>query len=315
MKLIFAGTGAFGVPALRELVGRGMAPALVVSRPDRPSGRSRTPAPPPLAAAARESGLPLFQPERISRPESVERLRREAPDVLVVISYGQILKQDVLSIPRLGCVNVHGSLLPRHRGASPVQAAILAGDETTGVATMLMDEGLDSGPVLMERSTPVRPGETAGELHDRLADLGAALLVETLVDLGSGRARPRPQDSARATFCGLVRKEDGHIRWAESAISIERMIRAYQPWPLACCLLPGRNGPLRAALLKAEVVQGTVAPPGTVLTASGGELVAACGEGALAILALKAAGRRAMPVAEFLRGSPVPAGAVLGELP
>ncbi|NRA96032.1 MAG: methionyl-tRNA formyltransferase, partial [Planctomycetes bacterium] len=213
MRIVFAGTGAFGVPALAGLVAAGMAPDLVVSQPDRAKGRSGTATPPPLAEEATRLGLPLFQPEKLNRPEPRARLEALRPAALVVIAYGQILLPKVLASPRLGCVNVHGSLLPRHRGASPVQAALLAGDGETGVTIMLMDEGLDSGPVLMQDRMPLTGDETGGGLHDRLAERGAALLVEALRGLESGTATPRQQDHALATTCGLIEKKDARLEW------------------------------------------------------------------------------------------------------
>lgn len=314
MKVVFAGSGAFGVPTLHALCRSGLRPALVVSQPDRPAGRSRAPAPNPLAAEARALDLPLFQPERLNRPGALDRLRAEAPDVLVVVAYGQILKPAALAVPRVGCVNVHGSLLPRHRGASPVQAAILAGDAETGVTIMLMDEGLDSGPVLAMTRTPIGADETAGDLHDRLAELGAPLLVAALRGLEAGTVRAEPQDAASATTCGLIRKGDGALDWSLPAEVLDRRIRAFTPWPGAATTLPVRGKPLPLTVEKArpESAGPARAPAGTVIEAAGARLVVACGSGALSILRVRPAGKRSQDVEEFLKGYPVAAGARAG---
>ncbi|HMS16692.1 MAG TPA: methionyl-tRNA formyltransferase [Planctomycetota bacterium] len=308
MKIIFLGTGAFGVPSLQALVAAGLPPLLVVSQPDRQKGRSLVKAPSPLAEAAQDMGLPLFQPERINRPDSLDRLAPLEPDVLVVISYGQILKKPLLALPKWGAVNLHGSLLPRHRGASPIQASILAGDEVTGVTTMLMDEGLDSGPVLKSVSTPLGSDETSAALHDRLAVLGASLLVPTLKELAAGTIKGIPQDPARVTTCGLIKKHDGHLDFRRLAVQIERAIRAFFPWPGAQCEIPVRDNWIRATLTKATVVSAPRAEPGSIHDPSAGTLTVACGEGALRIHQLKPSGKREMTDREFLRGYPVASG-------
>lgn len=307
MNLVFAGTGAFGIPALEALCAKGWAPRLVVSQPDRPAGRRRSLTSPPLAARARELELPLFQPERLNRPEPRARIAAESPDALVVIAYGQILKPKVLGLPPWGCLNVHGSLLPRHRGASPVQAAILHRDEETGVSVMRMDEGLDTGPVFAARRTPIAPEETAGALHDRLAKLGAELLIEVLADLRSGVARAVPQDPEDATTCGLITKEDGRLDWSRPAVELAARVRAYTPWPGAFTFVEVRGKALRIGLDRVRVVDGDASSvaPGTILEAEGDALVVAAGEGALALEILRPAGKKAMNAAAFLRGYPV----------
>jgi methionyl-tRNA formyltransferase len=267
--------------------------------------------PPPLAQVATELGLPLFQPERINRSESLIRLERENPDLLIVISYGQILKLPLLNLPRLGAVNLHGSLLPKYRGASPVQAAILNGEQTTGVTSMLMDEGLDSGPILLTATTEISEGETAPQLHDRLAELGAPLLLETVRRLLKGSVTGRPQDASLSSSCGLIRKEDGIVNWSASAQEIERRIRAFTPWPGAVCEFPVRTGRVKAQLLEGKVLATENGAPGTVLAADATNLMIACGTGALRIQRLKPASKKEMTASEFLRGNPLKVGSVL----
>ncbi|MAG56668.1 MAG: methionyl-tRNA formyltransferase [Planctomycetes bacterium] len=316
MKIVFAGTAEFGVPSLRRLVAEGLAPELVISQPDRPKGRRGTPTPPPLAAEAAALGLPLYQPQRLNRPEPRERIGALQPDVLVVIAYGQILKPKVLALPRLGCVNLHGSLLPRHRGASPVQAAILAADAETGVTVMCMDEGLDSGPLLLAGRTPIAGDDTGGTLHDRLSEMGAPLLVEALRGLDAGTIVPEPQDPAQITTCGLIDKRDGLIDWTSGATEIERRSRAYDPWPGGYTFATVRDRELRLVVERAEVVEpsdrAAGAVPGCVVHAEGDDLQVATGQGVLRLLRLKPAGKRAMVTAEFLRGYPLKPGEHLG---
>lgn len=308
MKIVFLGTGAFGIPTLRGLVASGHAPRLVVSQPDRPSGRHRALSAPPLAAEAKGLGLPLFQPEKLRSPDAFARLSAEEPDLIIVIAYGQLLRPNVLALPRHGCWNLHGSLLPRHRGASPVQAALLHGDRETGVTLMLLDEGLDTGPILMQDVTPVRDGENAGELHDRLADLGAPLVQNGLRALAEGRLNPVPQDSRVATTCGLIRKEDGILDWTRPAVELDRMVRAYSPWPGATTAFRIRDGLLRVAVEASEVVPGQGGRPGAILMAERDGLIIQAGESALRVHRLKPAGKKSLDAASFLRGYPLEGG-------
>lgn len=246
--------------------------------------------------------MPVYQPERLNHPDAVERLRAEAPDVMVVVSYGQILKQPILDLPRLGCVNLHGSLLPRHRGASPVQAAILAGDSFSGTTSMIMDAGLDTGPALLERAVEIGSRETAPELHDRLAEVGGDLLLPTLEGLADGTLVPRPQDPAGATICRVIEKEAGRIDWRRSATEIERAVRAYVPWPSASCVLQAHDGTrLGLQIHEARVIDDlSSAPPGTLRTTDGLDI--ACGAGWLRVLALKPEGKTLMTADAWLRG-------------
>ncbi len=305
MRIVFAGTSAFGVPALRALGAAGHEIAGVVTQPDRPAGRSKDLRPPPVKVAAAELGLEVAQPLRINASDSVAAIAALRPDALVVISYGQILRAPLLAVPRLGPVNVHASLLPRHRGASPIQAAILAGDRVSGVTVMVMDEGLDTGPILGSARTPLLPDDTAATLHDRLARLGAGILPGLLDAWAMGTISPAPQDDRLATVTGLVRKEDGRIEWSRPATEIERKIRAFTPWPGAFCDLEIRGRTRRLIIESAVVEDGAAAPvpSGTVLEAAGDRLRVAAGAGIVRILRAKPAGKRSLDIAEFLRGA------------
>lgn len=308
LRVLFMGTPELSIPC-GEAVHREFELVGVVTRPDRPAGRGRSLSAPPVKRWAAEHGVPVEQFESLRGEEARERLAAYEPDVVVVVAYGLLLPPEILSIPRLGCVNVHLSLLPRHRGASPVQAAILAGDEETGVTTMLMDEGLDTGPVLLQSREPVRPDDTAGSLTSRLAERGADLLVETLARLDEGDLQPVPQDEDRATMTRLVRKSDGRIDWRGPAARVERHVRAMRPWPSPTA----RLGDTVLKLWRVEVAGPAPedARPGEVLE-SEDELVVACGEGtSIRVLEMQRPGGRRMPTKDLLRGFPIPVGSVL----
>jgi methionyl-tRNA formyltransferase len=229
-NIVFMGSPDFALPALRSLhenyhvVG-------VVTQPDRAAGRGRELKPPPVKTLALELGIPVIQPEKLRQPEVMEQLRAWAPDAIVVAAFGQILKQDVLDLPEFGCINVHASLLPRWRGAAPINAAILHGDEQTGITIMKMDAGLDTGPILTQRSVRIQPDETAGSLFDKLSTLGADLLLETLPKYFSGEITPRPQPEEGVTYAGMMKKEEGRLDFSQSARELERKVRAFNPWP------------------------------------------------------------------------------------
>ena len=299
-RIAFLGTPEFAVPSLRSLHGR-YAVALVVTQPDRVAGRGRVLAEPAVKVAARELGLPVYQPDSLRSGEALECLREAAPEVIVVAAYGEILRRNVLALPPRGCVNVHASLLPRHRGAAPIAAAILAGDATTGVTIMLMDEGMDTGPMLAQAEERIRPDDTTGSLTPRLAALGARLLMETLPRWLAREITPRAQDSSRATYARQIRKEDGHIDWTDAAETIARQVRAFDPWPGAFTFWQGR----RLRIAQAEAWPGWCGPqePGTTLEL-GGRLAVATGEGALLVHALQVEGKRCVDCAAFLCGQP-----------
>ncbi|MBZ5585688.1 MAG: methionyl-tRNA formyltransferase [Acidobacteriia bacterium] len=317
MRLVFLGTPAFAVPTLEKLVEAGREVALVITQPDRPRGRGRHDAPPPVKEAAGRLGLPVYQPERVRRPEAVERLRALAPDAMVVVGYGQIIPQSVIDIPPMGIVNVHASLLPRYRGAGPVQWAIIHGEKRTGVTTMRIDAGLDTGDMLLEAETEIGPEETAVELGARLAVMGASLLVETLAGLEAGRIVPRKQDPAQATYAPLLKKEDGLIDWSLPAVAIHNRVRGMQPWPGAYTTFRGEllhvwrtfRGQATKPPNRGEA--GATPRNGAVLSLR--PLTIACGEGSLQLGEVQLEGRRRMPAADFVNGHRLTENDILGE--
>jgi methionyl-tRNA formyltransferase len=315
MRVVFFGTPEFAVPSLAALARRHQV-ALALTQPDRPKGRGRQVAEPPVKALARELGIPVLQPERLEEASLRPRLEAAGAEAAVVVAYGLKVPDWLLAFHRFGAVNVHGSLLPAYRGASPVNRAVMNGDAETGVTTMLLASRMDAGPILMQRRTPIGPEETAGELAARLAVLGAELLVVTLDGLASGIVQPRPQDEARASFAPKLRKEDGLIDWSRRAPEIVDLVRGVNPWPGAYTHLDGR--PLKvwkAAAAPRRAGSGAQAPaaPGTVLAASLHEgLLIACGGGPLALLSVQTEGKRPLTAPEFLRGHGLAPGTLLG---
>jgi methionyl-tRNA formyltransferase len=305
-RIVFMGTPAFAVASLQALLQQHTV-AGVVTQPDRPAGRGRQVVEPAVKQAARAAGVPIIQPRRLREPEAMAQLRAWAPDVIVVAAFGQILRPEVLDLPPHGCLNVHASLLPRHRGAAPVAAAILAGDAETGITLMRMDAGLDTGPLLAQARLPIAPDDTTQTLTDRLAPLGGQLLAEKLPRYLAGELPAQPQDEAAATYAAQLKKEDGHLDFARPAIELERRVRAFQPWPGAFAWWPEAEPPgelrplkiLRAAALD-DALDG--APPGTVAATTRGPAVAS-GEGALLLLEVQPPGKRPMPAADFARGA------------
>ncbi|NLC71899.1 MAG: methionyl-tRNA formyltransferase [Desulfuromonadaceae bacterium] len=308
VRTVFMGTPEFAVPALRTLVELGMPVAAVFTQPDRPKGRGQVLMPPPVKALAEELAIPVIQPARLRQPEAVAELERIAPDLIVVAAYGQILPKNVLEIPRFGCINVHASLLPRYRGASPINKAILEGETETGITTMLMDAGLDTGAMLVRRAIPIGFEETAGELHDRLARLGGEALAETIRLLCRGELRPEPQNDAESSYAPLLKKEDGLIDWHETARRIHNQVRGLDPWPGAYSHLRGTPVKLYRTLPVAEDRDGQ---PGMIAAVSEEGLTVFCGSGALLVREVQLPGRKRLPVAEFLRGHPLTVGELL----
>jgi methionyl-tRNA formyltransferase len=314
MRVVFFGTAALGVPSLRALARSSLHELQAVfTQPDRPAGRHLKVRPPTLKVAARELGLPVFQPQKIRAPEPFAVLARLKPDVIVVAAYGQIVPKGILFLPRFGCINIHASLLPRHRGAAPIHAAILQGDRQTGITIMQMDEGLDTGDILMQVETPIESAETSGSLHDRLSEMAPTALLETLDQLARGTVVPRKQDPALATYASKLTGKDGEISWEREASEIERRIRAMTPSPGAYTFLPGRNGSVLLKIHRAEVRDVQEQPPGMVVAADdAGILVAAADRGVL-LEDLQIAGGKRLSAAEFLRGHPVALGTRLGK--
>jgi methionyl-tRNA formyltransferase len=295
--VVFMGSPEFAVPTLDAIAS---APNFhvvqVVTQPDRPKGRGKRLAPTPVRERAASRGLPVITMTKHDYAEVVRRLAAFQPDFVVVASFGIILKKNLLDLPRYGCVNLHPSLLPRYRGVSPIQAAILAGDERTGCTTMLMDEGVDTGPVLLAESTAIDPRETAGTLERRLASLGAPLVVNTLEGMVSGAVQPVPQSNDLASYTRKIKKEHGAIDWSASAATLSRHIRAMTPWPSAYSRLMDK----RVIVLEAEVIPSVAGEPGVIASLS--PLVVATGDGGLELLRLKIEGKTAMDAAAFLSG-------------
>lgn len=312
-RAIFFGTPDFAVPCLDALATVADV-VLVVTQPDRPRGRGLELAPPPVKVRAEALGVPVVQPVKVRTPEFAASLRALEADVAVVVAYGRILTRAVLDAPRLGCVNVHASLLPRWRGAAPIQWAVARGDAETGVCLMQMDEGLDTGPVLARRATPIGPDETAGELAVRLAALGAELLREELPRHLAGALVAVPQDDARHTLAPLLEKAHGAIDWSASAQSVHDLVRGMSPWPGAFTQLPsGATLKVHASRVVARPAQAEGAEPGAVVAADrAGGLVVACGAGALALVAVQPEGKRRMSAVDYLAGRPLACGDVLG---
>ena len=298
MQVVFFGSPDFAVPTLRALIDSPYRPVAVVTQPDRGAGRGRRLRRPPVAEVAAEAEVPVLQPPRLRDPDALAEIAALAPDLQIVAAYGQLLPPAVLDAPRHGTLNVHASLLPRWRGASPVSAAIAAGDAETGATIMLVDETEDTGPILTQRATPIGERETAGELSERLAELGAALLLETIPRWQTGEIAPQPQDAALATRARRVRKEAGAIDWSQSAAQIARNIRAHTPWPGAFAQLDGQRVRLAAAFTE----QG-VGGAGEIVSVEADAIRVGAGEGIVAIERLQRAGKRELSAAEFARGT------------
>lgn len=306
MRVIFAGTPPFAAAALDALADAGHDIVLVLTQPDRPSGRGMKLTPSAVKAAALARGLPVYQPASLKPGESRAALADAQADVMVVAAYGLLLPQPVLDLPRLGCLNIHASLLPRWRGAAPIQRALLAGDSETGITIMQMDAGLDTGAMLTKTVVPIGPEDTAGTLHDVLAAAGARAIVDALARYAA--LVPEPQDDAQATYAAKLTKDEAKLDWSLPAATLARAVRAYNPVPGAWTLLDG--APLK--IWHAEVVAGG-GEPGTVLYAENDRLLVACGDGALALTEIQPAGSKRMPVAAFLAGRSLAAGTRLGE--
>lgn len=281
----------------------------VVTQPDRPKGRDLKLQPSPVKQLAFEAGLSVLQPEKARDEKFIAELRVLQPEVIAVAAFGQILPKAILDLPRFGCLNVHTSLLPKYRGASPIQSAILNGDETTGVTIMQMDVGLDTGDMLMQNTTPIRDEDNAATLHDRLAEMGAELLVETIHGLVAGELHGYKQDAALATHVSKIRKEDGNIVWSQPARAIWNRIRAFTPWPGAFTYLPALPKPLLLKIWEAELVS-TRGVAGEVLSADKSGIVIGCGEDALRVTILQREGGRRMSAQEFLAGNQLPPGTI-----
>jgi methionyl-tRNA formyltransferase len=303
------GSGDIGLPSLRwlgsmpkiELVG-------VVTQPDKPVGRAQTLTAPPTKELANSLGVTVLQPTKVRKPDALAEIQALSPDLVVVMAYGQILPKSLLEMPRIACINLHASLLPQHRGAAPIQAAILAGDRRTGITTMHMAEGLDTGDIILQHTIPIRHRETGGSLHDRLADLGPAILEETIAQLAAGTAPRIKQDDSLANYAPKLDRDTGRIDWTQPALHLDRLIRAMNPWPGAYTQLDFSGKLLRLKLHRVLPIHRLAATPGIVIRHVQRGIIVGTGEGSLLLLEVQLEGKRRMQASEFLRGFSLPVG-------
>ncbi|WP_456377364.1 methionyl-tRNA formyltransferase [Thiolapillus sp.] len=296
LRIVFAGTPDFSVPPLQKLLASEHRVVAVYTQPDRPSGRGRKSQPGPVKILALEAGVPVYQPASLKAGDEINALRALQPDLMVVVAYGLLLPEPVLHTPRLGCVNIHASVLPRWRGAAPIQRAIQAGDTESGISIMRMDKGLDTGPVYLRRRITLAPDETGGSLHDRLSLLGAEALMEALPGIADGSLQPIAQDDAAATYAAKLEKKEAQIDWSRPAVEIERQVRAFNPWPVAFTRYENAN--LR--IWNAHAMNGVTAEPGTVMSATRSGVDVSTGSGLLRITRLQMPGKRAMEARDFI---------------
>lgn len=309
MKIVYMGTPDFAVPVLESLLHSAHQVAAVVTQPDKPKGRGKAMQFPPVKTCAVEAGIPVYQPARIKGNEAfLQQLQELAPDCIVVAAFGQILPQEILDLPPYGCVNVHASLLPAYRGAAPIQWSILNGEKKTGVTTMQMNAGLDTGDMLLKAEVEIAPDETGASLHDKLAALGGPLLLDTLAGLENGTIVPEKQDDAASCYASMLRKEMGRIDWQKRAVEIERLIRGLNAWPSAYTRLDGRGLKIWAADVVGEE---SGRQPGTVTAAEPGRLWVQTGQGQLCLKEVQLEGKKRMDADSFLRGYPIETGTLL----
>ena len=309
MKIVFMGTPDFSVQTLKKLREAGHEISLVVTQPDRPRGRGKKPSYSPVKECALELGVPCFQPEKIREDSAVDRLREENADVFVVVAFGQILPQKVLDLPKYGCINVHASLLPQYRGAAPIQWSVINGDAETGVTTMMMDAGMDTGDILLTEHVRLTPDETGGSLFDRLSETGARLCVQTLAQMEKGELTPIPQDETKATYTRMIQKQDGRIDFSQPADRIECLIRGMNPWPSAFTFLNGKT----LKIWQAKVADETVAAePGRIYRIGHDSFFVAAARGGLEVLSVQLEGKKRMSAADFMRGNRLEEGQMLG---
>jgi methionyl-tRNA formyltransferase len=301
LRTVFMGTPEFALPTLKGLIAAGVDLVGVYTQPDRPKGRGKKLAASPVKRLAMEENIPVFQPQKLREPGAVETLRELKPDLIVVVAYGQILPKAVLDIPTHHCINVHASLLPKYRGAAPINKAIIEGETETGVTTMLMDVGLDTGDMLVKLSLPIGSDESAGQLHDRLALLGRKAMEETLRQICDGTLKPEPQDDALSSYAPMMKKEDGLIGWQKSAEEIHNQVRGLDPWPGAYTHLDGEVLKIAAS----SVEEPSFDKPGTIVSADKSGVRIACGQGTLVVGELQLPGKKRLSAMNFLSGHPL----------
>lgn len=313
IRVVFMGTPDFAVPPLNALIQDPQLEVVgVVTQPDRPAGRGKQLQQSPVKQVAVATGIPVMQPEKLKQPGAFEQLAAWAPDLIVVAAFGQILRQNVLSLPRYGCINVHASLLPRWRGAAPIQACIRAGDAETGITIMQMDVGLDTGPMLSRQGVALAPTETGQSLHDKLAAIGGTLLIETLHAYLSGELTPQAQDESLQTYAPMIKKEDGALVWTQSAVALERQIRAFDPWPGTFTQWEGKVLKVLPAVANMPRVIAGSAAAGEVVKLRTGEIVVGTGDGLLVLWQVQLAGKPPASIQAFTNGYPAFIGATLG---
>lgn len=307
LRIVFMGTPDFACPTLTRLIERGEDVIAVVTQPDRPKGRGQKLVPPPVKVIAEDHGIPVLQPPKVRAPEVVAQIRELNPDLIVVVAFGQILPQSLLDIPRHGCINIHASLLPRYRGAAPLNWCLINGETETGITTMMMDAGLDTGDMLVKRSIPIGPDEDAQSLHDRLSLLGADTIDETLDRLMAGTLTREKQDDSLTCYAPMLKKEDGLIDWTREPRQIKNLVRGFTPWPGAYTSLDNKT----LKLYKVSVAEESGAP-GEVIAAGKDGILVACGSGSIRIEELQLEGRKRLSAAEFLAGYRLEPGTRLG---
>ena len=309
-SIVFMGTPDFSVPTLRALLADKEKVVAVVTQPDKPKGRSRKVVPPPVKREAERHGCLILQPSNAKDDAFIRQLKQLSPDLFVVVAYGHILPEAILSIPRIGAINIHASLLPKYRGAAPIQWAIINGEKETGVTTMWMDAGMDTGNMLLSSKVAIGADDTAALLHDRLAIAGAQLLIKTIRRLKEGTLTSIPQDADQVTYAPLLKKEDGRIDWTRPAPELDCFVRGMSPWPGAFTRLSGKT----LKIYQVKVISGhTEAPPGSTIPSFPGELYIATGKGILSLIEVQAASGKRLNIQEFLRGHPVPPGTMMGQ--
>ena len=317
MKIVFMGTPDLAAEVLETMMKNGCEVTLAVTQPDRPKGRGKSVIKTPVHECADRWGIPVFSPVRVKRPEAVERLREEAPDLIVVAAFGQILSKEILDLPRLGCINVHASLLPAYRGAAPIQWAVINGEEKSGVTIMQMDEGLDTGDILLQEEIPLAADETGESLYNKMAALGGKLLVQALPMIEQGTLTPIKQDDAASCYAPMLRKEMGNIDWTMPAVQIERLVRGLNSWPGAYTFMNGKMlkiwgvevcGEAVCAVAGAAGAGAGAAEPGTVVGTDKKKIYVACGEGILALTEVQYEGKKRMNTQAFLLGAKVEPG-------
>ena len=313
MRVVFLGSGEIAIPTFRRLLEGGPVPSLLVTQPDRPVGRHQVLTPPPIKKLAMEAGMPVFQPAKVRDPAACDEIAAHQPELIVVMAYGQILPQRLLDIPTVACINLHASLLPRHRGAACIQGAIDAGDPETAMTVMHVAMELDRGDLILAKRTPIRPDDTGGSVHDRLAEMGPDALIEALEGLRAGTASRTPQDEEKATYISKLGRDDGGLDWSLPAERLERRIRAYDPWPGTSTTFADHDAARRLKVFPPTEVIAATGAPGEVLAVEDDGLLVACGEGGLRLGTLQADGSRRMWAGEFARGARFAPGDMLGE--